>query len=656
MAKYQEGRSHWAAIDGFWIGPPPASLEKLRHGLLNPALTSVSDSHVNTKRSKNLRVKNNVAAIFRAMGIPFNVKNAQEAHGIFLAARREYLQHNSATPNETARLVDEWIGIERSRGKNHPGVSTTKLQNLADMHRSWNELKANGGLMDLGQDLCEQPPSISDNEEPAPVQQEEAPTVIDLCSSDDASNHAHELEAAPISLERPARKTIERSSSFVSSTRPPKRQALEDLRGRQLDSSPPPRERLGPREFNSGEEDLDLSSELSSFPEDERHVLSRASPAFEEYQESANHRMLQCEEKLDEHNDWLFSQDLRSGGLEERVAEMGEEIADMKARLSLMEQPDLASAGDNGRPIEAAPRLRDDIRVLQQTIEDIERRLNRRSSYIRTQVKDMWTDMGSTLVNAQSNAGNRLDALDIDLRAQKSRIDIIQNELEDNVENVQGQQSRVTTLEDKLRKKIRVVQEHNSKLQARVGDLEIRLQKVEGLGLPSNSMVQGKQQKQDTKEAAVLRKNLDGLTKKIDKLEKANHHSSIGGIARKVRTLELGLNNSKGNTSLDQAEVEKRVSEQGKMITSQESMIQTLKKDMETMRAQLQAALPPPSQDLSRGHQSQQSQLGVSPRDSPTRFQPPRHLSGRFSHPQTRPSRARRLGDYYPPMSSHNYK
>ncbi|KAL2260486.1 hypothetical protein VTK26DRAFT_5490 [Humicola hyalothermophila] len=133
------------------------------------ALASTTNSRV---EDFSLRVSNNIAVQFRAMlflgnyykashfwkhvamcALNRGAANAEEVAEIFVAARKAYLQRRKDCPNETARLVDEWIIFLQNRQESLPVPQAIPWH----IYQKWLQMGMRGELLDAGHPHTQQP-------------------------------------------------------------------------------------------------------------------------------------------------------------------------------------------------------------------------------------------------------------------------------------------------------------------------------------------------------------------------------------------------------------------------------------------------------------------------------------------------------------------
>jgi len=185
------------AIDGFKVDRQHClNLESFdrMHILRQWYTTSLEDS-VAEHRAR--RIRNNVAVQFRAMlffkelyGSPefwyqVSTGTLQGPRGFapmvqrtYVEARKAYLQSPAdgiTVPNQTAKLVDEWIEFSRTDGSLPCKIPADRVQTEGDkLRREWEAAHKKRELYDLGEALPSPPAQES------AVQQAPAPTVLKL--------------------------------------------------------------------------------------------------------------------------------------------------------------------------------------------------------------------------------------------------------------------------------------------------------------------------------------------------------------------------------------------------------------------------------------------------------------------------------------------
>ncbi|KAK0712884.1 hypothetical protein B0T26DRAFT_780825 [Lasiosphaeria miniovina] len=146
-------------------------------------------------------------------------------------------------------------------------------------------------------------------------------------------------------------------------------------------------------------------------------------------------RFLDYESRLAEHHEWITTQDLRIGAQEELLAGLKMELEGIKVRVRLVatNQPNSSQRSE-------------DIKAIQEILEELQRRLNGRHLYIRKEVKTVWKDLEQLLANGLQQSFTRLKALDKDTSAQKTRLEVYQKE----------EQGELIARQEETTKKLRV--------------------------------------------------------------------------------------------------------------------------------------------------------------------------------------------------------
>ncbi|KAK3320111.1 hypothetical protein B0T19DRAFT_281481 [Cercophora scortea] len=554
------------------------------------------------------------------------VGSAETIQRLYVKARKAYLTHCSATPNETARLVDEWIAFLQSPDKIQPlrGSGLDTAVRWSTLRNAWRTMKNNGDLVNSGRDIVQQPESDNPG---APS------SVIDLCSSSASSSDTPSevaLSSGSSSTRSDGGSEVSRYvlnpailAAFAKGTKrripdapsalPAKRQALESLRTNKPSNQPShtgrPTTDNGPATPDSSsneteDEDEDAGEEEGEEEdqEEEPQALALSSKNFGAYQRSTNYRLSQCEEKQDKIDGLILGQDLRSGSDRDLITQQSGEIIGIKARLREVERlcPRHASHLNNRAVEEDAtnPSTDEDIRAihekihaLEEAVDDHKKRFSARDTYIRTEVKHVWNNV----------ADLRIKALETDLAAHKSQLSDLRKESTERVESLQNEDSRITDLERVMRKKYRFSKQRNLKLQARNEEIEKQLEKIvtqlQSSSSPRPSEASRGKNKQDAQEVVnKTTKELSGLARRMDGTQ-----GTIGTMTRRLVALEAGQAELKRVAFSNRAGLEKRISEQGEVIARLESMFEALRRDTESQKSQ-------------RGRVSSRSQPGQGPR------------------------------------------
>ncbi|KAL2019347.1 hypothetical protein VTK56DRAFT_9727 [Thermocarpiscus australiensis] len=162
-------------------------------------------------------------------------------------------------------------------------------------------------------------------------------------------------------------------------------------------------------------------------------------------------RVTDCESRLAQHDDLILDQDRRIGEQEDRMTQHRAEIEILDSRLKLVEENSSVNE-HSGSTGESRNQVHPSVNVdeLQQSVEDLARKLKSRTGYIRT----------------EKRAKDRLEVLSNDLVVQKGRLKGCQEEVTEHT-------NRLGDLESSLKKKAPLGRV--KKLSTRLDELEKKL-------------------------------------------------------------------------------------------------------------------------------------------------------------------------------------
>ncbi len=163
-------------------------------------------------------------------------------------------------------------------------------------------------------------------------------------------------------------------------------------------------------------------------------------------------RVDKCEETLGEHIELIHANGIKISAQDELVSSHATKFDELESRI---------------QSVEKKPTGRTKARKLEQSVAQLTERLDKRNTYIRTEIKKVWNDTRN-IPSEQEQA--RLDSIRDDIAMQKVRIEDVQKALDEQAKLIKDK-----TKTEKLRR---------GELTARVSDLEEKWESNNGLSNP----------------------------------------------------------------------------------------------------------------------------------------------------------------------------
>lgn len=550
--------------------------------------SSTSGSNRPSRGEYSIRVRNNVAVHFLAMlyckdsfsqqtvfwqrvqlcGLEHGSRVAEAIGDIFVNARKTFLRRGSTSPprNEAARLVDEWIFFLDSRC-NNPRLDTPPSVPWETRYREWAARKARGELIDAGQTRI-RPAETMRNGTAWDGGVGARSTAMLLGSRD-----------YPISVEikqepsTSSRMDITDDASLVDlgSSRPQGFKERNKRKGMESPSSRPAKRRTNKTSRANITSPLD-QRQLQSPPPSSPSAAAPVAP-----KKSTKSRVAECEEKLVEHKSLTLNQDLRIGSQEDRIAQHAIKINSLDSRLKSIEE--------NSSPIED----------LRQSISELTSKQQNRDTYIRSEVRQHWSAVQAPFSQDQNRLRDRVDSLGSEVVVQKVRLEDVMKTVDEHSQKVKEGNNALSLLEGTLTKKIRVERRRISEINAKLDEVEGRLNndKPEVRPAADTSPVQA-----DSPEVSQLEKRLDHLSTRVAKLERRpgpemehqkRQWTAIDNILGRLKALETAHSELKTTSIVNRAALDERITRQGERLGRQERTSESLRKEVSNVHTELQS-------------------------------------------------------------------
>ncbi|GAB1317402.1 hypothetical protein MFIFM68171_07612 [Madurella fahalii] len=306
-------------------------------------------------------------------------------------------------------------------------------------------------------------------------------------------------------------------------------------------------------------------------------------------------RVAECEERLVEHKSLTLNQDLRIGSQEDRIAQHAIRIDSLDSRLKSIEE--------NASPSED----------LRQSISELTNKQNNRETYIRSVVRQHWSAVQAPFTQDQNRVSDRVDTLSNEVAVQKVRLEDFKKTVDEHSQKVKEANTALSHLESSLTKKIRVERHRISELNAKLDQVEEKLNNDKP---PTRSAADGSPSQADFTEVSQLEKRLDHLSARVAKLEKRSgsdlehqkrQWAAIDDILGRLKTLETDHSELKTTSMVNRAALDERITRQGERLGRQERTSESLRKEVSNVHTELQNSYQSHTPPDYRARQSRQN-------------------------------------------------